>query len=179
MAQEEGLSAQFSPSRNLWAAQVCVQTDEAPMDRSMSDLPKEAARTGGQGDNQDLQPGTFPKPGEGAISIQLKEPACPEGVYSFQLRSQLKYQSATGTLLQRRLLFRQTCRCFFSKTTQTALQKEASGLLHTEVLQSYLKERCFSGHPSNLLSDTSLPCFMDFSAKERLTHELRFLAVPL
>ena len=64
-------------------------------------------------------------------------------------------------------------------TAHTALQKEAGGLPHTEVLQSYLKKRGFSGHPCKLLSDTSPHCFMDFSAEERLAGELRFLAVPL
>ncbi|PKU37884.1 hypothetical protein llap_11808 [Limosa lapponica baueri] len=64
----------------------------------MNDLPEESertARTRGRGSNQELKPGTFPKPGEGVLSSQLKVPGSPEGVYSFQLRkSQLKFQSA-------------------------------------------------------------------------------------
>jgi len=64
-------------------------------------------------------------------------------------------------------------------TTHTALREEAGGLLHAGALRSRLEERCFSGHPCDLLSDASPRGFMDFSAEERLAGELRFLAVPL
>lgn len=181
MAQEEDLSARFPLLKRL-------QMDEALMDRSGNDLPQEPERTsqtGGRGDNQELEPGTFPKPGEGALSIQLKVPGSPGGVYSFQLRrSQLKYHSAIETLCTgcdkggscSGKLVDISLACLH---TSTALQKETCSLLHAEVLQSYLKERGFSGHPCNLLADTSPCCSVDFSAEERLAGELRCLAVPL
>lgn len=91
------------PFQNQWDAQACLQMDKALTDHSMNDLTQELERTagtGGQGDNQELQPGMFPKLGAGAPSTQLKVPGSPEGVYSFQLRRrQLKHQSAIETTL--------------------------------------------------------------------------------
>lgn len=154
---------------------------EALTEHSMNYLPQQSertAQTGAWGDNQ----GHFLNQGKELPPSSWK---ClqSKSVYSFQLRSQLKNQPAAETLhrlSQRRLLFRQTCCSFFGVTAHTAPRKEAGGLLHAEVLQSYLKECCFSGYPCKLRSDTSpRRCLLDFSPEERLAGDLRFRAVPL